>query len=45
MWSRINEDGCEKDRSGSVSQVEDRLVGSNESRKLMQPLLVLEKGQ
>ena len=29
----------------SVSQVEDRLVGSNEARKLMQPLLVLEKGQ
>jgi hypothetical protein len=45
MRSRINKDGWEKDRSGSVSQVEDRLVASNESRKLMQPLLVLEKGK
>jgi len=45
MWSMINDDGCEEDRSGSVSQVEDRLVGSNKSRKLMQPLLVLEKGK
>lgn len=45
MWSRINEDGCEEDRSGSVLQVEDRLEGSNEARKLMQPLLVLEKDQ
>jgi len=45
MWSRINKDGCEENRSGSVSQTEDRLVGSNESRKLMQPLLVLKKGK
>jgi hypothetical protein len=42
---RINVDGCEEDRNGSVSQVEDRLVGSNENRKLMHPLLILQNGQ
>jgi hypothetical protein len=35
-------DGCKEDRSGRVSQVEDRLVESKGARKLMQPLLVLE---